>query len=152
MFLDHLDDYDQKIVQLLIDNSRYTYSEIGDRLGISRVAVKNRIAALEKSGIIEQYTTIINPQKIGDSLSCYFEMDIDPSTFQEVVRTLNDSAIVTQIYRTSGACHLHVHAVAASQEEMEGFIRKTIDALPGIKKITTNVILSRVKDVKGLRL
>lgn len=152
MFLDNLDLYDQKIIRLLIENSRYTYSEIGDKLGISRVAVKNRIAALEENGIIEEYTAIINPQKIGGSVSCYFEIDTRPDTFQEVIQRLENSAVVTQIYRTTGACHLHVHAVAASQEEMESFLKDVIDQLPGIEKITTNVILSRIKDVKGLRL
>ena len=111
--------------------------------------MKNRIAALEENGIIEEYTAIINPQKIGGSVSCYFEIDTHPDTFQEVIQRLENSAVVTQIYRTTGACHLHVHAVAAS---MESFLKDVIDQLPGIEKITTNVILSRIKDVKGLRL
>ena len=42
--------------------------------------------------------------------------------------------------------------MAASAEEMERLIREVIDPLPGVKDISTNIILSRVKDVKGLRL
>ena len=64
MFLDGLDELDQKILQLLIQNARMSYSEIGQQVGISRVAVKMRVQALEKKGIIEEYTTVINPQKI----------------------------------------------------------------------------------------
>ena len=64
MFLNGLDQLDQKIVELLIGNARMSYSEIGDQVGISRVAVKSRIQALEERGIIEGYTTIVNPQKI----------------------------------------------------------------------------------------
>ena len=63
MFLDGLDALDQKIVQLLIHNARMSYSDIGESVGISRVAVKARIQSLERRGIIEEYTTIINPQK-----------------------------------------------------------------------------------------
>lgn len=40
MFLDGLDELDQKIVQLLIKNARMSYSDIGQKIGISRVAVK----------------------------------------------------------------------------------------------------------------
>ena len=68
MFLDGLDELDQKIVQLLIQNARMSYSEIGQKIGISRVAVKMRVQALEKRGIIEEYTTIINPQKISGAV------------------------------------------------------------------------------------
>ena len=64
MYLNGLDELDQKIIQLLIENSRISYSDIGEKTGISRVAVKARIQALEKKGVIEEYTTIINPQKI----------------------------------------------------------------------------------------
>ena len=59
---------------------------------------------------------------------------------------------MTQIYRVTGACRLHVHAVAADQEALEALMRDVLDPLPGVVSIRTNVILSRVKDVKGLRL
>ena len=47
---------------------------------------------------------------------------------------------------------LHLHAVASSQSQLEQFILTQIDTLPGIQSIDTHVILSRIKDVKGLRL
>ena len=75
MYLDGLDKLDQKIIQLLIENARISYSDIGEEIGISRVAVKARIQALEKKGVIEEYTTIINPQKISGAVSCYFEIE-----------------------------------------------------------------------------
>ena len=75
MYLDGLDELDQKIIRLLIENARISYSDIGKETGISRVAVKARIQALEKRGVIEEYTTIINPQKIGGAVSCYFEIE-----------------------------------------------------------------------------
>ena len=59
MFLGNLDDTDQKIITLLTENARMSYSDIGVRVGLSRVAVKSRIQALEERGIIEEYTTII---------------------------------------------------------------------------------------------
>ena len=71
MYLDGLDGLDQKIVGLLIENARISYSDIGEKIGISRVAVKARIQALEQKGIIEEYTTVINPQKISGAVSCY---------------------------------------------------------------------------------
>ena len=40
MFLQALDELDQKIIRLLIENARISYSDIGQQVGISRVAVK----------------------------------------------------------------------------------------------------------------
>ena len=39
MFLEGLDALDQKIVELLIENARMSYSDIGQRVGLSRGAV-----------------------------------------------------------------------------------------------------------------
>ena len=148
MYLNGLDELDQKIVQLLIKNARLSYSDIGKEVGISRVAVKARIQALEKKGVIEEYTTIINPQKISGAISCYFEIE----TLSNVIDILNQNNIVTQIYRVTGKNKLHVHAVAASNSEMEHFLHTTIDTLPGVTSCSCNIILSRIKDIKGLRL
>ena len=49
VFLQGLDALDQKIVSLLIENARMSYSDIAQRVGISRVAVKMRVQALEKA-------------------------------------------------------------------------------------------------------
>lgn len=152
MYLDGLDELDQKIVRLLIENARVSYSDLGDKIGLSRVAVKARIQALEQRGIIEEYTTVINPQKISGAVSCYFEIETTPGSLSEVIDILNRSDTVTQIYRVTGRDKLHVHAVAASGEEMETFLHAVIDTLPGVVSCSCNIILSRIKDIKGLRL
>ena len=152
MFLDGLDELDRKIVGLLIQNARMSYSDIGQQVGISRVAVKMRVQAPEKKGIIEEYTTIINPQKLGGAVSCYFEIETAPESLSEVAEILRQNDTVTQIYRVTGRSKLHVHAVAASGEEMERLVCGTIDKLPGVTSCSCNIIFSRIKDIKGLRL
>lgn len=152
MFLDGLDEFDQKIVKLLIKNARMSYSDIGQEVGLSRVAVRSRIQALEQKGIIEEYTTIINPQKISGAISCYFEIETAPDALKQAAALLEQNETVTQIYRVTGKSKLHVHAVASSSEELERLIEDTIDQLPGVLECSCNMIFSRIKDIKGLRL
>ena len=152
MFLDGLDELDQQIVKLLIRNARMSYSEIGQKIGISRVAVRSRVQALEQAGIIEEYTTVINPQKISGAISCYFEIETVPDTLPEVAALLEQNDTVTQIYRVTGKSKLHVHAVASSSEEMEELMYGTMDKLPGVVECSCNMIFSRIKDIKGFRL
>ena len=147
MFLDGLDELDRRIVALLIDNARMSYSEIGQQVGISRVAVAARVKALEERGILEGYTAIVNPQRISGAVSCYFELELAPEAFGQAAERL-----VTQIYRVTGRNKLHVHAVAESNEAMEAFIREEMDSLPGVLSSSCSIILARIKDVKGLRL
>ena len=152
MFLSGLDEIDKKLVELLIRNARMSYSDLGAAVGLSRVAAKARVRALEERGVIEEYTTVINPQRISGAVSCYFEIETLPETLAEVTAILSGNETVTQVYRVTGKNKLHVHAVAASQEEMEALLREVIDPLPGVTSCGCNIILSRVKDIKGLRL
>ena len=152
MYLDGLDELDQKIIRLLIENARISYSDIGEETGISRVAVKARIQALEKRGVIEEYTTIINPQKISGAVSCYFEIETKPEYLAQVTDILYKNDTVSQIYRVTGRDRLHVHAVASSGDEMEYLLHNVIDTLPVIISCSCNMILSRIKDIKGLRI
>ena len=152
MFLEGLDALDQQIVRLLTENARMSYSDIGQAVGVSRVAVRARVQALEQRGVIEEYTTIINPQKISGAVSCYFEIETRPDALPGVTARLAADETVTQIYRVTGRDKLHVHAVAASAEEMERFIHEVIDPLPGVTACSCNIILARIKDIKGLRL
>ena len=82
----------------------------------------------------------------------YFELETQPDTLGRVTELLEQNEIVTQVYRVTGKNKLHVHAVAASGDEMEKLIREVIDPLPGIVRCDCNIILSRIKDIKGLRL
>ncbi len=152
MFLEGLDALDGQIVRLLTENARMSYSELGQRVGISRVAAAARVQALERRGVIEEYTAIVNPQKVSGAVSCYFELEFQPDTLAEAAEILLRHDAVTQIYRVTGPCRLHVHAVAASAEEMERLVTGVIDRLPGLRESRCRTILSRIKDVKGLRL
>ena len=152
MYLEGLDETDQEIVRLLVENARISYSDIGEQVGISRVAVKARIRALEKRGVIEGYTTIVNPQKISGAVSCYFEIETLPETLGSVTEILKGNETVTQIYRVTGKDKLHVHAVAATAEETERFLHEVIDTLPGVVSCRCNLMLSRVQESKGRRL
>lgn len=152
MYLRGLDEVDRTIINLLTKNARMSYVDIGEAVGLSRVAVKSRINLLENKGIIEEYTTIINPQKISSAVSSYFEIEVEPKNLQNVVQILNSNDTVTQIYQVSGKCKLHVHSVAEDNDAMELFLNEVMYRLPGIVSLDCNIILSRIKDIKGLRL
>ena len=48
MSIEGLDKLDNAILDLLRENARMSYSDIGEKVGLSRVAVKNRMNAMEK--------------------------------------------------------------------------------------------------------
>ena len=47
-----MDAIDYAILEILKDDGRCTYSDIAEQVNLSRVAVRERIAAMKKEGII----------------------------------------------------------------------------------------------------
>ncbi len=60
-----LDIKDRKILAELDLNARATFQEIGKKVRLSKETVIYRIKNLEKRGIIERYTTLVNFAKLG---------------------------------------------------------------------------------------
>lgn len=148
----NLDEVDQDILNLLSQNSRMSYMEIGKRVNLSRVAVKSRIQAMENEGIIEQYSIIVNPQKVGRTVSAFFEIEVQPDHLYEVASLLSNKESVTDIYQMTGSSKLHVHAVMELNEDLERFLKEELYTMPGIVNIQCNLIVSRIKTRKGIRL
>ena len=152
VLLSGLDEIDQRIIDLLLDNARMSYVDIGHEVGLSRVAVKARIQSLEKQGIIDKYVTIINPAKLDNTTSVFFSLEIEPRHIHEVIRLLQDNPSFTQVYQMTGSSKLHAHAIISDDEELEKLINEEVYRFPGLVTMSCDTILTRVKDRKGMRL
>src|SRR5882724_357991 len=71
---DALDVTDQTILELLRENARRTFGDIGERVGLSAPAVKRRIDRLEAAGIILGYTVRVDHAKLGRPLEAFTEL------------------------------------------------------------------------------
>ena len=82
MYLDGLDGLDQKIVRLLIENARISYSDIGEKIGISRVAVKARIQALSRKALSRNILPSSIPRKSAERCHAILKSKQHRAAFQ----------------------------------------------------------------------
>src|SRR2546423_15302519 len=68
------DELDQRIVGALVENARATYSEIGERIGLSAPAVKRRVDRLRATGAITGFSARVNPAALGWTTEAYVEL------------------------------------------------------------------------------
>jgi DNA-binding Lrp family transcriptional regulator len=147
-----LDAIDKTIIDLLAENSRMSYVDIAKHVNLSRTAVKLRVESLETEGIIEKYTIIVNPVKIGRSISVYFDIEAAPDALPGMVEKFVRTEFVTDLYQMTGASRLHMHAVLSSTEELDYFVQNELYTLPGLVKVDMNIIISHLKTRKGIRV
>ncbi len=90
-----LDEYDIKIINLLKENSRLTFSEMSKLLNLSRQTVKARIEKLERNGVIRKYTVKLSPELESKGSVMILASAKDPGRIREIEE-------VTEINRIAG--------------------------------------------------
>jgi len=147
-----LDQIDHLILSLLHDNGRISYTDIGKEVGISRVAVQMRINTMIESGIIEKFTAVINPGKIGKTVSAFFNIDVEPKHLEEVAKLLADESAVSSLYHMTGPSKLHMHGIFADNQEMEQFLTDKLYAIQGVVSVDCQILIKRYKSRMGMKL
>ena len=84
MYIEGLDVLDNMILNVIKENARMSYSEIGEKVGVSRVSVKKRMEAMEEKGIIEGYKTVFKINKAPEGISFIVDVEAFPEEFQNV--------------------------------------------------------------------
>ncbi|MDR7318270.1 Lrp/AsnC family transcriptional regulator [Brevibacillus nitrificans] len=99
-----LDQTDLSILDLLRENSRLQWKDIGERVHLSGQAVGNRIRRMEEQGVIQGYTTRIDTSKIPaePSLTAIVSMFMNTNDHQSFIRFVSTRPEIAEAYRTSG--------------------------------------------------
>ena len=136
----------------MVEDGRRSYVEIAAELNLSRVAVRDRIQNMKESGIIENFTVVINSERVGKGVSAFFEVDCDPSSLVDVAHSLVEIPDVASCYQMTGPSTLHVHVLVEDFPDLERFINEKLYALDGITRVESHVLLRRFKSRTGLKL
>ena len=143
-----MDNKDEKILDLLKGNARMSYQEIGEALGMSRVAAKKRVDKLEKDGIIRGYNTCIYRD---DETTVFIDIITEPGRLNTVLKYVaTRTAFVRQIFTTRKENHIHMVAVSDSVQDLK-YLIDMIQKECGedIAELHCHAVKEVIKDVYG---
>ena len=140
-----IDEIDNRIVNLLLEDGRMSYSDIAEKIDLSRTAVKTRIAALERSGIIKGYKAIIDPQVCPEMMTFIINIETHAENFDECKSRLAKAEEAVSIVQTTGNCHLMAICLAPDVKTMRDFVNRIYQTVPGIRSISAHSVLDVIK-------
>ncbi|MFL0250721.1 Lrp/AsnC family transcriptional regulator [Clostridium neuense] len=136
-----IDKTDTEILNLLIENSRAQWQEIGDRVHLTGQAVKNRINKMEKLNIIEGYTLKVNLHKLGKSLIAFITVFMKSSNHSEFKKYILNNSLIIEATRISGdGCYMLKAAVLDDKE-----LTKLLDEILEYGNYKVNLAIENVK-------
>lgn len=143
-----VDRTDVKILELLKGNARMSYQDIGNAIGMSRVAAKKRVDKLEKDGVIRGYNTCIYRD---DETTVLVDIITEPGRLNSVLRYVSTrTAFIRQIFTTSKENHIHMVAVSDSVRDLKYLINMIRKECGGdIAELHCHTVKEVIKDVYG---
>ena len=140
-----MDEIDAQILQVLQSNARMTASQISTKISLSVPAVCERLKKLDASGIIKQYTTIINPSTVGKNLMAMMLVTLENARYHEkFAEYIQEQDEVLECYYLAGDYDYYLKIVTSDTASLESLLNQ-IKYLSGVVRTQTTIILSTIK-------
>src|SRR3989304_99103 len=81
-----LNETDMKILQILLEDARFSSRQIAKKVGVSVGTVLSRIKRMEDDGLIKGYSVIMNHEKLGYELTVVTEITVSKGRLVEMER------------------------------------------------------------------
>ena len=142
-----------QILKLLENDARLTEKQLAIMLDSDENTIKGHIDALEKSGTILGYKTIVDWEKTDkESVSAIIEVKLTPQKdrgFDRVAEKLYNYPEVQAVYLMSGAYDLSVLIEGRTMKEVASFVSQKLSTIDSVISTATHFVLHKYKD-KGM--
>jgi Lrp/AsnC family transcriptional regulator, leucine-responsive regulatory protein len=135
-----LDGIAWKILELLQQNARRSFAELGRQVGLSTPAVAERVRRLEEAGVITGYHASVNMAKLGVPIRILVRLTIPGGDLQvsRAVKAIKNMTEVRRCHRITGDESFIIEADVVSIKHLES----VIDRLSPLGATSTSTVLS----------
>lgn len=145
----------KEILELIETDSKLSAEQMAIMLGVEQEEVEKQIAAMEEEGIILQYSTLINWEKLErESISALIDVKVIPQRdvgFDEIAERIYLYPEVRSVMLMSGMYDLSVEVTGKSMKEVALFVSQRLATLEQVQSTMTHFVLKKYKE-KGVIL
>ena len=134
-----LDDVSKAIIEQLQQDGRRPYAAIGKAVGLSEAAVRQRVARLQESGVM-QVVAVTDPIQVGFSRAAMvgIRVDGDVEAVAEQVESLPE---VEYLVVCAGSFDILAEVLAEDDDHLLSIVGKRLRTIPGVRSTETFVYL-----------
>ncbi len=141
-----MDNIDIKILKILQKNARTTASEISSQINLSVPAVSDRLKKLETSGIIKQYTTIIDPVHLKRQLTAIMFISLERPKYTDLfAECIQQEDEILECHYIAGDFDYALKVITENTSTLEHLLNR-MKSIRGVRKTKTVIVLSTFKN------
>src|SRR6188474_3216018 len=150
-----LDATDWKILGRLQDDARISNVDLAHAVNLSPSPCLNRVRALEASGIVSRYVALLDPLRLGLTVSVFIQVSLEKQ-MRNALDTFENSVLareeVMECYLMTGDADYLLRVVVPDVQSLERFIVDYLARIPGVASIKSSFALKQVKYKTALPL
>ena len=140
------DRFDRALLVLIQQDNTRTLDQLGEEVGLSPSAVRQRIAKLKKEGVIQREVALLDPDRLGVTVivSVRFEKE-SLRTYEAFKKEIGTTEEISQCYTVSGEDDFLLIGHFKSMADYDEWVKARLLTNPAIARSTTRVVYRRVK-------
>ena len=141
-----MDKIDYEILSCLKENARENATIIGAKINLSTSAVIERIKKFEASGLIKQYTIVLDQHTLGGDLMAFISVRLEhPKYYENFVELINSHNSIAECYYIAGDFDFIIKIITKNAQSLEDILNY-IKSIEGVSLTRTSVVLSTNKN------
>ena len=148
-----LDGKDHEILKLIESNSKLTVREIASQIHLSPTPTHDRIKRLEKSGVIKQYSAVLDKRLVGKRMIVLCMVTLREHNKKAgaiFVNAIKGFKEVIECYNISGDFDFMLKIVAEDMESYHTFFVDKLTEVPGIGQTKSVFVMDVIKETHNL--
>jgi DNA-binding Lrp family transcriptional regulator len=150
-----LDAIDWRILDRLQQDARVANVDLARAVNLSPSPCLARVRALEASGVVSRYVTLLDPLKLGLTVSVFIQVSLEKQmrnaldAFEGAVLARDE---VMECYLMTGDADYLLRVLVQDMPSLERFIVDFLARIPGVSNIKSSFALKQVKYKTALPL
>lgn len=148
-----MDVKDVEILRLLQQNARMSVKEIADLVHLSPTPVHERVKRMERNGIIQSYTAMVDPAKVKKGLMviCYVSLrQHSKNAGSRFIKHIHELPEVIECYNISGEFDFMLKVVAENMDEYYNFHVNKLSQSENIGNVQSVFVMGVLKQTPVL--
>ncbi len=150
-----LDTTDKQIVNFLQLNSKANIKEIAVKIGLTQTPTYERIKRLEKSGVIEKYTAVLNKEKVGYLVEVFCQVTLlvhSKELITKFEKAINKIDEVIECFHVAGNYDYLLKVIVKDMKSYQLFLKNKLSVLDSVGNVQSTFVMSSTKDTSILKL
>ncbi|MFT4801168.1 MAG: Lrp/AsnC family leucine-responsive transcriptional regulator [Flavobacteriaceae bacterium] len=150
-----LDTIDRKLLNFLQEDCKQTNKELSSKLNLSVTAVYERIKKLEREGVVRQYVSLLNKEKVDRGFLVFCQIKLVQhakeflTKFEKEVTKLDE---VLECFHVSGDYDYLLKVIVKDMPHFRSFMVTKLTTLKHIGSTHTSFTISEVKNTTAIPL